>query len=200
MWFRILLRRERFFFFFFKGLTRSTLTWSTYSTGLIGPLGLPGDPRRATRQPRAYKRPLGPFLAHFSSPLYSSLSTKFPRALRALQAVLSTLVCHFSKLFLSILHLRSMSIFFFCKMLVAVLLEMHASVYFYFWNFLKHIFCHDFCHVILGKMHVYIFFAFAIWLQTCRNLDAKNKVGHRWGDLPNIECEHMTRPLSPTID
>ena len=55
-------------------------------------------------------------------------------------------------------HFSSSLIFFFYKMLVAVLLEMHASVYFYFWNFHKHIFCHDLCHVILGKTLVYVFF------------------------------------------
>ena len=49
-------------FFFFLGLTNL--------------VNLPSGPRRAARQLRAYKSPLGPFLAHFSSPLYSSLSTK----------------------------------------------------------------------------------------------------------------------------
>ena len=51
----------------------------------INLVNLPGGLRRAAGQPRAYKRPLGSFLAHFLSPLYSSLSIKFPRALRALR-------------------------------------------------------------------------------------------------------------------
>ena len=44
-----------YFLFFLKGLTRSALIESM----------LPGGPRRVAGQPRAYKMPLGPFLAHF---------------------------------------------------------------------------------------------------------------------------------------
>ena len=143
------------FFFFFLGLTNL--------------VNLPSGPRRAARQLRAYKSPLGPFLAHFSSPLYSSLSTKFPRALRALRVrafsfnlPFQSVVFVYFALEASVHFSSSLCFFFYSKMLVAVLREMHASVYFYFWSFHKHIFCHDLCHVILGKMHAYIFFAFAI--------------------------------------
>ena len=42
-------------------------------------------------------------------------------------------------------------------MLVAILLEMHASVYFIFGIFIGIYFCHDLCQVILGKMHMCVF-------------------------------------------
>ena len=41
-------------------------------------------------------------------------------------------------------------------MLVAILLEMPASVYFIFGIFIIIYFCHDLCHAILGK-YAYIF-------------------------------------------
>ena len=51
---------------------------------------------------------------------------------------------------------------------------MRASIYFIFGTFISVYFCHDLCHAILGKMHIYI--VFDIWVQTCGNLDAKNKM------------------------
>jgi len=59
------------------------------------------------------------------------------------------------------------------KMLVAILQEMDASVYFIFGIFISIYFFHDLYHAIIGKMH--IFFVFDIWVQTCRNLDVENK-------------------------
>ena len=47
-------------------------------------------------------------------------------------------------------------------MLVAILLGMHASAYFIFWNFQLY-FCHDLCHDILRKC-IYIFFLLLLLL------------------------------------
>ena len=59
-------------------------------------------------------------------------------------------------------------------MLVATLLEMHASVYFIFGIYISMYFCHDLHHAIFRK-YAYIF-VFDISVQTCGNLDAENKM------------------------
>ena len=150
-------------FFFFRG-------WPGYRylTSLIRPLGLPGNLRRCTRQPRAYKFPI---LAHFI--LVSYFWKNIWSDLKLSWAVFSVLVYYFSFLctwgqclfFLLLL----LSFFFFGKMLVATLLRMHACVYFIFLNFCKYIYiyCHDLCHVILGKC---TFSLFLFLLYECVNI------------------------------
>ena len=62
-------------------------------------------------------------------------------------------------------------------MLVAVFVEMHASVYFYFWNFHECIifFCHYLCHAILGKCTC--IFLFLIYeYRICGNLNFENNM------------------------
>ena len=63
---------------------------------------------------------------------------------------------------------------FFYKILVAILLEMHARIFFYFWNFHKRIFLP--CYLRKNAcVYIYIYIVFDIWVQTCGNLDAKIK-------------------------
>ena len=136
------------------------------SVALKGALGYPGP----------IKCPIWLILAHFILPSHSRSLQKFLEwswAQRANLFVFSlpfqsaTLV--YSALEVSV-HFSSSLFFFFCKMLVAILLEMHASVYFIFGIFISIYFCHDLCQVILGKMHVCIF-VFDIWMQICGKLD-----------------------------
>ena len=56
---------------------------------------------------------------------------------------------------------------FFYKMLVVILLGMHASAYFIFGIFISIYFCHDLCHAIFGKcIYIYIY----IVLYGCANM------------------------------
>ena len=72
--------------------------------------------------------------------------------------------------------------FFFCKMLVAILLGMHASAYFIFGIFISIlIFSPWFMPCYLKKMHIQIYFFFFfclcyMGLKLCGNLNAKNKM------------------------
>ena len=108
--------------------------------------------------PGPIKGLFGSFFCLF--PIFTLLLTLykiFKSALVLSGSVLSASVYYFSLLLQSFLHLRSGSVFpssliFFCKMLAAILLEMHANVYFFFFRIFKFIyFCHDLRHAILGK-------------------------------------------------
>ena len=81
----------------------------------------------------------------------------------------------------------SSSLLFFCKMLVAILLGMHASTYFIFGIFIIILlfFCHDICHAILGKC---IYFCFLSVLYRCANM--------REFKMLKIKCGTQVRGLT----
>ena len=120
-----------------------------------------GGPKRCTGLPRAYKMP---YLAHscsFHPSLSFSLLTKILRVILSSASQSIRLQSAISVSYFSLFCTRGQCPFFFfsyffCKMLVAILLEMHASVYFIFGIFISIYFCHDLCHAILGK-YAYIF-------------------------------------------
>ena len=121
-----------------------------------------GGPKRCTGLPRAYKMP---YLAHscsFHPSLSFSLLTKIPRVILSSAGQSILLQSTISVSYFSLFCTRGQCPFFFfsyffCKMLVAILLEMHASVYFIFGIFISIYFCHDLCQVIFEKMHMCVF-------------------------------------------
>ena len=139
-------------------LTGSTLPYDLYR--VIGPTRQPQKGRWATQ---AYRRALQPFFFLTLSP-YSSLSSKIPRVPKVQR------VCpfSFSPLFqctTSILSTLKVSVYFFFfsyffyKMLVAILLEMHASAYFIFGIFISIYFLPLFVPCYLqGNAHLYFLF------------------------------------------
>ena len=155
-------RKERVFFFFFEVPS--------------SPYRIAGGPKRCTGCPRPIKCPLWLILAHLIPPSHSRSLQKFLEwswsqwtNLFVFSPPFQSAASIYSALEVSV-HFSSSLFFFFCKMLVAILLEMHASVYFIFGIFISIYFCHDLCQVILGKMHVCIF-VFDIWMQICGKLD-----------------------------
>ena len=170
-----LKERKRLFFplFFWEVWSgqQSTLTWSTLTGGPSRCPELTRRPKKVRWAAQAVQRPIkAPFcliLTSFHSFLWLLTSQKFSGATYELSGSgFFTSVCCFSFFYTWGQCLSFLLSSFFCQMLVAILLGMHASAYFIFGIFISFFFffCHDICPAILGECIYFLLFVCVIWV------------------------------------